>query len=117
MVELRRAVATKAPLRVQFLLTFLGGESKKFDFYSFMISHLKCSQKNYSYLKNNRYIIIFFIGSASEDRNSLEDVLFAEDNFVDFQDGLDDHKFFVALRLSPRPEQLVKGYEFQMLNK
>ena len=82
-----------------------------------MISHLKCSQKNYSYLKNNRYIIIFFIGSASEDRNSLEDVLFAEDNFVDFQDGLDDDKFFVALRLSPRPEQLVKGYEFQMLNK
>lgn len=44
-------------------------------------------------------------------RNSLEDVLFNE------VDGLDEDKFLVALRLSPVPEQLVKGYEFQMLNK
>ena len=51
-----------------------------------------------------------------EERNSLEDVLFdEEDNFV--EEEFDDDKFFVALRLSPRPEQLVKGYEFQMLNK
>ena len=43
-------------------------------------------------------------------------MLFAEeDNFIEPE--VDDDKFFVALRLSPRPEHLVKGYEFQMLNK
>ena len=48
---------------------------------------------------------------GEEERNSLEDVLFNE------VDSVDEDKFLVALRLSPIPEQLVKGYEFQMLNK
>lgn len=33
------------------------------------------------------------------------------------EDELTDEKFLVALRLSPVPENLVKGYEFKMLNK
>ena len=48
-----------------------------------------------------------------EERNSLEDVLFNEVE----SPSLEEQKFLVALRLSPVPEQLVKGYEFQMLNK
>ena len=61
-------------------------------------------------------IIVDVAEIFEEERNSLEDVLFdEEDNFV--EEEFDDDKFFVALRLSPRPEQLVKGYEFQMLNK
>ena len=46
-----------------------------------------------------------------EERNSLEDILFNE------VESFEEDKFLVALRLSPVPEQLVKGYEFQMLNK
>ena len=54
--------------------------------------------------------------STDDDRNTLEDVLFNdEDNLV--EDELMDEKFLVALRLSPVPENLVKGYEFKMLNK
>ena len=54
--------------------------------------------------------------TSAGERNSLEDVLFNdEDNLL--ESDFDDDKFFVALRLSPKPEQLVKGYEFQMLNK
>ena len=54
--------------------------------------------------------------TTDNERNSLEDVLFdEEDNFV--EDEIVDDKFMVALRLSPNPEQLVKGYEFKMLNK
>merc|ERR1712106_1117025 len=50
-----------------------------------------------------------------EERNSLEDVLFSdEDNFLE---SPGQKNFFIALRLSPIPEQLVKGYEFKMLNK
>ena len=49
-------------------------------------------------------------------RNSLEDVLFSDqDNFLEPE--IYEDKFLVVLRLSPRPEQLVKGYEFKMLNK
>jgi len=50
-----------------------------------------------------------------EERNSLEDVLFGdEENFIESDEK---RNFFIALRLSPFPEQLVKGYEFKMLNK
>ena len=50
------------------------------------------------------------------ERNTLEDVLFGEeeDNYVE---DVDSKSFFIALRLSPKPEHLVKGYEFKMLNK
>ena len=48
---------------------------------------------------------------GEEERNSLEDILFNE------VESFEEDKFLVALRLSPVPEQLVKGYEFQMLNK
>ena len=50
------------------------------------------------------------------ERNSLEDILFSDqDNFL--EPDIYEDKFLVVLRLSPRPEQLVKGYEFNMLNK
>lgn len=50
-----------------------------------------------------------------EERNSLEDVLFGdEENFIESDEK---RNFFIALRLSPFPEHLVKGYEFKMLNK
>jgi len=50
-----------------------------------------------------------------EDRISLEDILFdEEENLVEDSDS---DEFFLALRLSPVPEYLVKGYEFKMLNK
>ena len=51
-----------------------------------------------------------------EGRNTLEDVLFEKDeeNYVEDVPTTD---FFIALRLSPKPEYLVKGYEFKMLNK
>ena len=50
------------------------------------------------------------------ERNSLEDVLFSDqENFL--EPDIYEDKFLVVLRLSPRPEQLVKGYEFNMLNK
>ena len=50
-----------------------------------------------------------------EERISLEDVLFNdEENFLE---SPEKGNFFIALRLSPIPEQLVKGYEFKMLNK
>ena len=50
------------------------------------------------------------------ERNSLEDVLFSDqENFL--EPDIYEGKFLVVLRLSPRPEQLVKGYEFAMLNK
>ena len=51
-----------------------------------------------------------------QERNTLEDVLFGEeeDNFVE---DVASKSFFIALRLSPKPEHLVKGYEFKMLNK
>ena len=50
------------------------------------------------------------------ERNSLEDILFTDqDNFL--EPDIYEDKFLVVLRLSPRPEQLVKGYEFNMLNK
>ena len=56
--------------------------------------------------------------TTDNERNSLEDILFAdEDNFVEPEEEALDEKFMVALRLSPRPEHLVKGYEFKMLNK
>lgn len=49
-------------------------------------------------------------------RNTLEDVLFEgdEENYVE---DPSNKGFFIALRLSPEPEYLVKGYEFKMLNK
>ena len=50
------------------------------------------------------------------ERNSLEDILFSDqENFL--EPDIYEDKFLVVLRLSPRPEQLVKGYEFNMLNK
>ena len=59
---------------------------------------------------------IFADLESEQEKNTLEDVLFSEeDNLIEPE--LEDDKFFVALRLSPRPEHLVKGYEFQMLNK
>ena len=46
----------------------------------------------------------------------MEDVLFSDqENFL--EPDIYEDKFLVVLRLSPRPEQLVKGYEFKMLNK
>ena len=54
--------------------------------------------------------------TTEAERNSLEDVLFSDqDNFL--EPDIYEDKFLVVLRLSPRPEQLVKGYEFKMLNK
>ena len=54
--------------------------------------------------------------TTEAERNSLEDVLFSEqENFL--EPDIYEDKFLVVLRLSPRPEQLVKGYEFKMLNK
>lgn len=50
------------------------------------------------------------------DRNTLEDVLFEEDE-ENYVEDASSKSFFIALRLAPRPENLVKGYEFKMLNK
>ena len=44
----------------------------------------------------------------------LEDVLFNETEDV-YEDGPEG--FILALRLSPEPFHLVKGFEFKMLNK
>ena len=51
-----------------------------------------------------------------DERHTLEDVLFGdeEENYVDDVGSKD---FFIALRLAPRPENLVKGSEFRMLNR
>jgi hypothetical protein len=51
---------------------------------------------------------------AAEELNSLEDLYLADD-----EELLEPHDedFLVALRLSPEPVHLVKGYEFKMLNK
>jgi hypothetical protein len=51
-----------------------------------------------------------------DQRNTLEDVLFEgdEENYVE---DLAAKDFFIALRIPPKPEYLVKGYEFKMLNK
>ena len=51
-----------------------------------------------------------------EERNTLEDILFGEDE-ENYVDDLASKDFFIALRLAPRPENLVKGYEFKMLNR
>jgi hypothetical protein len=50
---------------------------------------------------------------AAEELNSLEDLYLAEEEVVEAH----DEDFLVALRLSPEPVHLVKGYEFKMLNK
>ena len=58
-----------------------------------------------------------FLDAISDiERNSLEDVLFNDQENV-LESDIYEGKFIVVLRLSPRPEQLVKGYEFKMLNK
>lgn len=51
-----------------------------------------------------------------DERNTLEDVLFGEDE-ENYVDDVASKDFFIALRLAPRPENLVKGYEFKMLNR
>ena len=51
-----------------------------------------------------------------DERNTLEDVLFSEDE-ENYVDDVASKDFFIALRLAPRPENLVKGYEFKMLNR
>jgi hypothetical protein len=51
---------------------------------------------------------------VAEELNSLEDLyLEGEEEEVEPR----DEDFLVALRLSPEPLHLVKGYEFKMLNK
>jgi hypothetical protein len=51
---------------------------------------------------------------VAEELNSLEELFLEEDEEL-VKDEEDD--FLVALRLSPEPVHLVKGYEFKMLNK
>jgi hypothetical protein len=52
--------------------------------------------------------------TVAEELNSLEDLYLAEEEeLVESH----DEDFLVALRLSPEPVHLVKGYEFKMLNK
>jgi len=55
-------------------------------------------------------------GFSDDERNTLEDVLF-EDEEENYVEDISSKDFFIALRLSPEPEYLVKGYEFKMLNK
>ena len=57
---------------------------------------------------------LFFSETTEDELLTLEDVLFNE---ADYQDNQEDKGFTLALRLSPEPFNLVKGYEFKMLNK
>ena len=53
-----------------------------------------------------------------EEMNSLEDLYLEEVvEEEEVEEGARDEHFLVALRLSPEPVHLVKGYEFKMLNK
>ena len=58
--------------------------------------------------------------APAEDESASATLEALEELVDDFLDGRDDNKkgaFLVALRLSPHPESLVKGYDFKMLNK